>query len=120
MGEEVVGPEGQQPESFQPEIVVPPDQLGGVWANYARVTHSEHEFTLDFVRMDYAEGSPPRRGVVVARVGFSPLFVLQLIEALNRNWSRYAERAMPKEVGGPGGGEGGPSPGAPGGEPPGA
>ena len=80
------------------EIIIQPDQLGGVWANFARVTHSEHEFTLDFVRMDYGEGSPPRRGIVVARVGFSPLFVLQLIEALNLNWAKYAEKAMPKEV----------------------
>jgi Protein of unknown function (DUF3467) len=117
MDEGVVGPEGQRPESFQPEIAVPPDQLGGVWANFARVTHSEHEFTLDFVRMDYSEGSPPRRGVVVARVGFSPLFVLQLVEALNRNWARYAERAMPKEVGGSGGVQGGAAPDPPGGDP---
>jgi len=52
--------------------------------------------------MDYGEGSPPRRGIVVARVGFSPLFVLQLIEALQRNWASYAEKAMPKEVRGEG------------------
>ena len=88
--------EGQEPEPV--EIIIEPAQLAGVWANFARVTHSEHEFTLDFIRMDYSEGSPPKRGIVVARIAFSPLFVLQLIEALNGNWSNYAERAMPKEV----------------------
>ncbi len=42
--------EGQAPPST--EIIIEPQQLAGVWANFARVTHSEHEFTLDFVRMD--------------------------------------------------------------------
>jgi hypothetical protein len=92
----------EQPEEPSAEIIIEPHQLAGVWANFARVTHSEHEFTLDFVRMDYSEGTPPRRGIVVARVGFSPLFVLQLIQALNENWARYAEKAMPKEVRGNG------------------
>jgi hypothetical protein len=31
-------------------------------------------------------------GIVVARIAFSPLFVLQLIDALNSNWRKYAER----------------------------
>jgi hypothetical protein len=94
--------EPDQPEKPSTEIIIEPHQLAGVWANFARVTHSEHEFTLDFVRMDYSEGTPPRRGIVVARVGFSPLFVLQLIEALNSNWAMYAQKAMPKEVRGNG------------------
>ena len=93
-----MGEHEEQPQEPTTEIIIEPHQLAGVWANSARVTHSEHEFTLDFVRMDYSEGTPPRRGIVVARVGFSPLFVLQLIEALNSNWARYAQKAMPKEV----------------------
>ena len=48
----------------QLNIIMPPDQMGGVWANFAIVRHSEHEFTLDFIRMD-GMGS----GIVVARVG---------------------------------------------------
>jgi hypothetical protein len=71
--------------------------MGGVWANWALVSHSEHEFTLDFVRMD-STAPPPGRGIVVARVSVSPLFVTQLIDALNRNWSEYAKKALPKEV----------------------
>jgi hypothetical protein len=65
--------EQQQPEEPGPaEIIIEPHQLAGVWANFAQVVHSEHEFTLDFVRMDYSQGIPPRRGIVVARVGLSP------------------------------------------------
>jgi Protein of unknown function (DUF3467) len=90
--------EGQQEgEPTQIEIIVEPSQLAGVWANFAQVNHSEHEFTLDFVRIDYSQ-QPPQRGIVVARVAVSPLFITQLIDALQRNWTKYAEKAMPKEV----------------------
>jgi hypothetical protein len=76
------------------KLIIQPDQMAGVWANYARVSHTEHEFTLDFVRLDPTTES----GIVVARVSVSPLFITQLIEALETNWTRYAEKAMPKEV----------------------
>jgi len=110
--------EGEQPEQPSLEIIIEPSQQAGVWANFARVSHSEHEFTLDFVRLDYSEGSPPRRGIVVARVAFSPLFVLQLIQALNSNWERYAQKAMPKEVRGDDGSDGDEGPGTPAGDAP--
>ena len=53
MSEAAQGP-GDAPAG--PENIIQPGDLGGVWANFARVTHSEHEFTLDFIRMDYGEG----------------------------------------------------------------
>lgn len=83
---------GQQ--NFQ--IAVPEAMTGGVWANFAAVSHSSYEFTIDFVRLDFArqaEGSTP--GQVVARVNLSPLMVTQLLEALESNWQKYAARAMP-------------------------
>jgi Protein of unknown function (DUF3467) len=80
-----------------PQVFMDPSQLAGVWANFAQVSHSEHEFTLDFVRLDSAS-PPPGRGIVVARVSVSPLFVTQLIDALTDNWRKYAEKAMPKEA----------------------
>ncbi|MDQ3985219.1 MAG: DUF3467 domain-containing protein [Actinomycetota bacterium] len=86
---------GDQPPQKM-EIILQPEQMAGVWANWAQVGHSEHEFTLDFVRVEY--GATPVRGIVVARVSVSPLFVTQLIEALNTNWQAYAEKALPKEV----------------------
>jgi len=78
------------------QIFLPPEQMAGVWANFANVSHSEHEFTLDFVRLQH--GGDPLVGVVVSRISVSPLFITQLIEALQTNWQKYAEKAMPKEV----------------------
>lgn len=75
---------------------MPKEMIGGVWANFARVSHSEHEFTLDFIRLDYSV--KPMNGAVVARVGVSPLFITQLIDALGENWKKYADKALPREV----------------------
>jgi hypothetical protein len=82
-----------QPPSL--ELIIQPSELAGVWANWAQVTHSEHEFTIDFARLDPIQ---PGRGIVVARVALSPLMIDQLREALRQNWEKYAEKAMPKEV----------------------
>lgn len=76
------------------EVILRPEQMAGVWANFATVSHSEHEFTLDFIRLE----SDMSRGIVVARVSVSPLFITQLIDALEGNWENYASKAMPKEV----------------------
>jgi hypothetical protein len=80
----------------EPQIMIEPDKMAGVWANFARVSHSPYEFTLDFVRLDFSEAPP--RGIVVARVSLSPLMVTQLIGALERNWEIFAEKSMPPEV----------------------
>lgn len=69
--------------------------MAGVWANFARVSHSEHEFQIDFVRRDTAQ---PGTGIVVARIAVSPLFITQLINALQDNWDRFVPKVMPKEV----------------------
>lgn len=88
-------PDVEEPENEPKiEIILDQSQMAGVWANFASVTHSEHEFTLDFVRLDFAR----QTGIVVARVSVSPLFVTQLIDALNQNWKNYAAKAMPWEV----------------------
>ena len=87
----------QEPPEPAPQIIIQPEQMAGVWANYARVSHSPYEFTLDFVRLDWAAGVPPP-GIVVARVSLSPRFVTELIDALNANWTTYARNALPQEV----------------------
>ncbi len=79
------------------KIQTQPDQLGGVWANAAAVRHSPHEFTIDFLRCDFDDAGRARSGVLVQRVNMSPLFVSQLISSLQENWSKYADKAMPKE-----------------------
>lgn len=79
-----------------PQISIRQEEMGGVWANFAVVRHSPFEFTIDFARLNF--GEEPLQGVVVARVNLSPLFVTQLMEALQVNWEAYAARALPKEV----------------------
>lgn len=86
-----------EPEEQQPRIIIHPEQLAGVWANRVVVSHSLHEFTLDFVRLD-GTAPPPGLGIVVARVSVSPLLVTLLIDELNRSWGEYASRAFPREV----------------------
>lgn len=81
---------------LQPEIQIQMEHVGGVWANYAVVRHSPFEFTIDFARLDF--GSDPPQGVIVSRVNLSPLFVQQLMGALEQNWHHYAQKAMPPEV----------------------
>jgi hypothetical protein len=65
-----------------------------LWANWAQVSYTEHEFTIDFVRMDPLLS----RGIVVARLSGSPTFVMQLIDTLNNVWQDWAKKAMPPEV----------------------
>jgi len=89
-----------EPKEVRLNVTLPEQLAGGVWSNFARVHHSEHEFTIDFMRLDYASVSDEgeMQGIVVARVGVSPLFVRQLITALEGNWDKYAKKALPKEV----------------------
>jgi hypothetical protein len=90
-------PPEQPPEELQSlEVSITPEQMAGVYANFARVNHSPHEFTIDFVRIDYAT-APEMKGILVARVGLSALFVRQLIDALEENWGSYAQKALPQE-----------------------
>jgi len=87
----------EQPDAQQgPIIHIEPANMAGVYANYAQVGHSPYEFTMDFVRLDF--GSQPPQGIVVSRVALSPLMVSQLIDALQENWTKYAEKAMPHEI----------------------
>jgi hypothetical protein len=77
-----------EPPPPQTEIIIEPAQMAGVWANVASITQTVHEFTLDFIRLDGSAGGT--RGIVVARVAFSPLLAGQLAELLNNAWEQYA------------------------------
>jgi hypothetical protein len=76
------------------EILIQPEQLAGFWANYAQVSYTDHEFTIDFVRLD----PTLPRGIVVARISGSATFIMQLIDTLDTIWHDWAEKAMPPEV----------------------
>ena len=88
-----------EPDPTQKELHINarPDQMGGVYANFGLVKHSIYEFTLDFVRLDF-NGDVPTNGTLVQRVNLSPLFVRQLMDALEENWQAYAAKALPPEA----------------------
>lgn len=73
-------------------IQLPPELLGGVYANFANVSFSQYEFTLTFMRIEHEveEGDVP--GAVVSRVNVSPRFVPELIAAMQDSWSKYVTR----------------------------
>lgn len=83
--------EHQQP---QVKVQVLPDLQGGVYANMARVNHSEFEFSIDFANADFAGQDPAGNipAVVVARVMISHEFMPHLLEALKDNYSRFLTR----------------------------
>ena len=73
----------------QLNIHLDPENLAGVYANFANVSFSSYEFTLTFARIDHEveEGDVP--GVVVSRVNMSPQFTRELLDAMQDAWSRY-------------------------------
>lgn len=80
---------GDQPQPAS--VIIEPAMMAGVWANVASLAQTPHEFTLDFIRMD---GAQPNRGIVVARVAFSPLLASQLADLLTEAWQRYAQTEL--------------------------
>ncbi len=89
--EQLAQPE-PEPGERRLNIQMPAELIGGTYANFANVSFSQYEFTLTFARIEHEieEGDVP--GAVVARVNASPLFVPELIAALQDSWSKYATR----------------------------
>ena len=79
-------------EQRQLNIHLDPENLAGVYANFANISFSDYEFTLTFARVDHEveEGDIP--GVVVARVNMSSRFMRELIDAMEDNWSKWATK----------------------------
>jgi Protein of unknown function (DUF3467) len=76
----------------QLNIHVDPEQMAGVYANFANVTFSPYEFTITFARIDHEieEGDVP--GVVVSRVNMSTQFFQELLSAMQDSWSKWSTR----------------------------
>jgi hypothetical protein len=74
----------------QLNIHLDPEQMAGVYANFANVTFSPYEFTLTFARIDHEieEGDVP--GVVVARVNMSQQFFQELLAAMQDSLSKWS------------------------------
>jgi Protein of unknown function (DUF3467) len=82
-----VDEEGQE---RQLNIHLDPEQMAGVYANFANVTFSPYEFTLTFARIDHEveEGDVP--GVVVSRVNMSAQFFQELLAAMQDSFSKWS------------------------------
>src|ERR1700736_3987304 len=76
----------------QINIHTSPEQMAGVYANFANVSHSDYEFTVTFARVDHEVEEEDVPGVVVAKVAMTPRFVRELIDALEDNYSKWRTR----------------------------
>jgi hypothetical protein len=88
-------PQGDQPRQQQQQqisVVVSDDVKYGDYANFLVVTHSPHEFTLDFCQL-LPSGEPGRVNAdVVQRIRIAPTMVARVIQALNTNLNAYEEK----------------------------
>ena len=73
-------------------IQVSPEMMAGVYANFANVSHSDYEFTITFARVDHEVESGEIPGIIVSRVALSPIFMRELMNALEDNYSRWQAR----------------------------
>ena len=82
----------EEPQERQLNIHLDPEQMAGVYANFANVTFSAYEFTITFARIDHEveEGDVP--GVVVSRVNMSTRFMRELLDAMEDSWSKWSSR----------------------------
>ncbi|MFH1379415.1 MAG: DUF3467 domain-containing protein [bacterium] len=84
----------EQPEKKeQPKIQIDIDDVTaqGMYVNLASISHSENEFTLDFV---YVQPQAPR-GKVRARIITSPQHAKKLLAALTDNINKYQQKYGP-------------------------
>ena len=80
----------EESQERQLNIHLDPEQMAGVYANFANVTFSPYEFTLTFARIDHdiEEGDVP--GVVVSRVNMSQQFFQELLAAMQDSFSKWS------------------------------
>ena len=88
-------------------IHLSPEIMGGVYANFANVSHSDYEFTVTFARVDHEVEAEEVPGVVVSRVNISPRFMRELIDAMEDNYSKWRTREGIKNLPEYGGAEAG-------------
>lgn len=77
--------ENKQQKQGQFQIELPQDKAAGVYANFAIISHTSSEFTLDFARM--LPGMP--KAQVCSRVVMVPEHAKRLLMALQENIVRY-------------------------------
>jgi hypothetical protein len=77
---------------------MPPGEVGGIYADFVQIWHSEDVFTLDFSALagppqvsDEGEGEPVvvMNAQVVARVRIPPSQIFEIMKALERQLSDW-------------------------------
>jgi hypothetical protein len=76
----------------QLSLQLDPEQMAGVYANYATVSFSDYEFTLTFARVEHEVEEGDMTGVVVARVNVSTRLMGELLAAMEDTWSKWQTR----------------------------
>ena len=94
-------PLNPNPESGQQIQISISDALKhGTYANFLVVSHSAHEFTLDFCQVLPGGDSETVQADVVNRIKVAPTMVGKIIRALNTNMTAYEDKfGMVNEVG---------------------
>jgi hypothetical protein len=66
--------------------------MGGGYANFAHVSFSQYEFTLDFFRIEHETEGSEVPGTFVNRINLSHRFMRELIDAMEDAWSKWETR----------------------------
>jgi hypothetical protein len=74
------------------EIAVPDAVKLGSYANFLVVTHTAHEFTLDFCQVLPGGDPALMQAEVVSRVKIAPTLAGKVIRALNENMTMYEDK----------------------------
>lgn len=91
---------GGRPHQRKVNINVRDEHRLGVYANCLAVSHSPHEFTLDFCQFIPGGDADRVQAEVVSRVKIPPTMVGKVIRALNTNMTAYEDKfGMVKEIG---------------------
>lgn len=97
---ETPGQQGDDQPGGQPIRIQVDDAVKhGMYANFLVVSHSPHEFTLDFCQV-LPGGDGGIQADVVTRLKVAPTMVGKIIRALNTNMTAYEDKyGMVKEIG---------------------
>jgi hypothetical protein len=90
--------EPQERKPRQVKVKVPEDDRHGTYANFLVVSHSPHEFTLDFCQLLPSQDSAETTAEVVSRIRIAPTLVGRVIQALNSNMTNYEDRFGPISI----------------------
>lgn len=86
--------------SQQISVTVPDGLKLGIYANFLVVSHSAHEFTLDFCQVLPGVEPGTVKAEVVSRVKVAPTMVGKIMRALNTNMTGYEDKfGLVREVG---------------------